>query len=95
METILNTLPDRYKVPEDFDYVRARELFHRTQDLPTEIPTLTEPSLVDLEAFLTNEIGATPEEVVDLIGKYKHSVGCYRNTVGPKNSLSIGWQLLL
>lgn len=98
IETILNTLPDRYKVPDDFDYVKARELFKTPATLPDMCYVLGEPSWDLLQTFLVGEIGVSPQEYATMSNKYRNALYEYRKIVGPKKMaeyFSMSWKLLV
>lgn len=98
LETILNTLPDKYQIPTNFDYLRARELFLGKTDLPPMALCLGEPQWNELHKFLTNELCIPSEEFASLKDKFINSLGEYRKIVGPKRMteyFSMSWRLLV
>lgn len=96
LETILNTLPDKYKIPPNFDYIRARELFNQPIDIPDIPLCVGEPHWVELRSFLIDEIGVSSDEFFNLRNKYQLSLGEYRKILGPKRIteyFSMSWKL--
>lgn len=77
IEKILETLPEKYTVPDNFDYISARELFlEESHWVPENIPPLElmEPQWENLEKFIIEEKEISPHEYSKLSRKYKNSL---------------------
>lgn len=71
IEEVLKHLPDKYSVPEDWPYQRARELFKNPEVVKGEDVkvTFSEVNRQGLKDFLVNEKGFNPERVDGYIEK--------------------------
>jgi flap endonuclease-1 len=75
IENILNTLPDKYKIPTDFNFEIARELFKQQITLPPDFNlSIGEIQHENIEKFLINERKIERTQFHFLINKYKNSL---------------------
>ena len=75
IENILNTLPDKYKIPEDFHFESARELFKHKVTLPPDFNlNIGEIQHDNIEKFLIDERKIERMQFQFLIKKYKNSL---------------------
>ncbi len=75
IENILNTLPDKYKIPDDFNFESARQLFKNKVILPQDINlVIGEIQQENIEKFLVDEKKIEKIQFQFLIKKYKKSL---------------------
>ena len=71
MENILNLLPDKYNIPENFNYETARRLFKQEIELPPYDLSILPLQYNKLENFLTKEKNMTPKVFEGIIKRYR------------------------
>jgi flap endonuclease-1 len=81
IENILNTLPDKYIIPDGFCYQIARDLFKHEIKLP-KYDIFIKPLQYDkLQLFLTNEKNFTQFEFEKIVRRYHNSHNEYNKVI--------------
>lgn len=94
IENILNTLPDKYKIPTDFNFETARELFKRKVTLPPNFNlNIGEIQQENIEKFLIDERKIERTQFQYLMKKYKISLEEFKkSTALTPGGASTGWK---
>ena len=77
IENILNILPDKYTIPDKFDYQIARDLFKNPLQLPTYDLTIKPLQNDKLKLFLTNEKNMSTNIFENVVKRYSTAVQEY------------------
>ena len=90
IETILDNLDPKYKVPEDFDYITARKLFNHDplEDKIFDL-NINDIQINKLKDFLVEEKELSVQVYKNIINKYNKSLLDYKKTNKDKKNLTI------
>ena len=78
IENIVNTLPDKYNIPEDFNYITARELFKQKIILPEYTLSINDLQFDKLKLFLTNEKNIKQNVFSSIVRRYSQASNKYK-----------------
>ena len=86
IENIINTLPSKYNIPENFDYGTARQLFKQDIVLPEYDLSIKPIQYTKLELFLTTEKNINQTVFENIIKRYTYALGEYNSIISKENN---------